>query len=391
MPLPVPLPLRRLTAGVALVALPLGATAACGGSPSSDAGATPSSSSAGQAGGSSPEQALQKASDNLGASESMQVSLRLEDPQGSLKRAATSGTDAGTPEQADLLLGGSLTFVVDPADGKTLREVQTAGADLSPAEQLRLTNIAFSVRADGGDLFQVRLVQGDLYANVGLDAVADVARQGGSTEDVAAQIEQFEAQAPPELQPLVADVRAGKWVKVPLAPYVDQLAALGGQAQPSPSVDPQKVGTDLLNAIRPFITVEDESQDGGERVLDVKVQAKQALKAAVETLKAMGPALPGLGTADLSQLDQLGDGTVDGTVVLEDDHLTRVSVDLASAAALAPAGGEPTPDLAGGLVTMDVDDSADEVQVPTDVSSFDVTPLLQQAFAGLMGGGQLPS
>lgn len=366
---PVPVLARRLTAGIALVALPLAAVAGCG------AAAGDKKESV--------QTTLQKASDNLRASSAASVTMRFEDPRGSFKKAVTSGADAAEPGQADLLLGGTVSFTVDAPAGKTLGDVQAAQVGKPLSEQLKAENVSMSVQADGGSLVQVRLVDGDLYAKVSVDELSDVVKKAGSSTDVGAQLDSAAAQAPDQFKPLVTDVRAGKWLKLPLAPFAGQLDGLQKQAGPSASVDGQKLGMDLLNAVRPFVAVTDASSSGNDRVLDVKVQAKQALKAAATTLKNMQPALPGFSTLDTASLDKIGDGTANGQVTLEDDHLTKITIDLQSAVALAPPGATPAPDLTGSLVTIDVDDSADEVTVPDDVSSVDLGALVQNAVSGL--------
>jgi hypothetical protein len=363
---------RRLTAGVALVALPLGAAVGCG--------------SAATAQKDSVQTSLQKASDNLKASGSTSFELRLEDPTGSLKKAATSGADATKPEQADLLLGGRVSFTVDPTGGKTLADLQTMDPALPITEQLKASNIAMTVQADGGAVVQVRLVGGDVYANVDVDKASDLATKAGSPSDLGQQLDEAAAQAPAQLAPILTDVRAGKWLKLPLAPYAEQLKALQPTPGASASIDSRRLGMDLLNAVKPYVAVTDASSDGDTRVLDVKVQAKQALKAAVTSLKAMGGAVPGLAQLDTSSLDAIGDGTANGQVTLESDHLTKITLDLGSAVALAPVGATPAPDLSGALVTIEVDDSADDVTVPDDVSWVDLGALVDNALASLGGG-----
>ncbi len=372
---------RRLTAGLCLFALPLGAAVGCGQAAAAkkqDVGS-----------------ALQKASANLRASGSMSVTMRLEDASGALKKASTAGTDGLKAEQADLLVGGTISITIDPAAGKTLQDLQRADPAMSTAEQLKLANFAMSVQADGGDVAQVRVVAGDLYVNVGLQKISDIAKKAGSSTDVGAQLDDLAASAPEQLQPLVTDVKAGKWIKLPLAEYADQLKALGNRAAPSPSasVDTQKLGTDLLAAVKPFVTVSDASSSGSSRVLDVKVQAKQALKAVLATVKAMGPAVPGLDTLDTTAVDKIGDGTVNGQVTLDGDHLKKITLDLQSAVRLAPPGATPAPDLTGSTVTIDVNDSADEVTVPKDVSPVDVGALVKQLLGSFGGatGGSVPS
>jgi hypothetical protein len=364
-PTPVPLLARRLTAGVALVALPLAAAVGCG--------------TASSAKKESVQSSVTKASDNLRASGSTSVVIRLDDRQGNLKKAATSGKDPAEPQQADLLLGGTVSFTVDPANGKTMGDVQNADPAMPVLDRLKLTNISMSVQADGGDVAQVRLVDGVVYAQVGIDKIADVVKKTGSSTDVRGELDDLAAQSPGQLAPLVTDVRAGKWLKLPLAPYAEQLKALQQQAGPSAAVDSQKLGMDLVNAVKPFVAVTDASTSGDDRVLDVKVQAKQALKAALDTVKKMDGALPGVAMLDTTDLDKLGDGTVDGQVTLSDDHLKKITMDLQSAVRLAPPGATPAPDLTGSTVTIDVDDSADEVTVPGDVSSVDLGALVQGA------------
>lgn len=373
MPTSVPLFARRLTAGVALVALPLTAVVGCG-------------AAAGEK-KQSVQTSLQKASDNLRNSSAASVTLRFDDDKGSLKKALTTGGSSAKPEQADLLLGGSIAITYDAPAGKTLGDVQEAVGGASTSEQLKSVNVAVTVQADGGSVASIRLVNGDLYANVGVDKLAEVVRKSGSSTDVGAELDSAADQAPDQLKPVVTDVRAGKWLKLPLAPYSEQLNALQKQTAPSASVDTQKLGMDLLNAVKPFVAVTDASSSGSTRVLDVKVQAKQALKAATDALKNMQPALPGLSGLDTASLDRIGDGTANGQVTLDDDHLTKVTLDLQSAVALVPPGSTPAPDLTGSLVTMQIDDSADEVQVPDDVSSADVGALVQGALTGLTGLG----
>jgi hypothetical protein len=382
-PTPVPLLARRLTAGAALVALPLAAVVGCGTSAAAKKDSVQTS--------------LQKASDNLRASGSTSVVLRMDDGQGKLKALATSGTDPASPQEADLLLGGTVSFTVDPANGKTMGDVQNADPALPPLERLKLANISMTVQADGGDLAQIRLVNGDVYAQVGVDKINDIVKTTGSTTDIGAQLDEAASGSSP-LAPLVADVRAGKWLKLPLAPYAGQLQTLQDQAGgPSAQANQQKLGMDLLNAVRPFVAVTDAASSGDDRVLDVKVQAKQALKAALDTVKTMSSTVPGLASLDTSGIDKLNEGTFDGQVTLTDDHLKKITLDLQSAVRLAPPGATPAPDITGSTVAIDVDDAADEVSVPQDVSGVDVGKLVQDLVPNLSGlagrgsGTSLPS
>jgi hypothetical protein len=354
---------RRLAATAAVVVLPLTALVGCG--------------EVADAKRASVESDLQSASDHLMGSGSLQVAFRFADPQGTAKKAIVADSSEGDPAAlADSVLGGTVRFTLDPTGDTTIGQLKDLDPAAPPAEQLKRVNVALSVESKGGAVAQLRLVDGDLYVAVSRERIEELGAQGGA-DDVGTSIDEALTEAPPEYQPLIQDLSDGKWVKVPLTQYVDRLAELGdSSATPAPQVDGDKVAADLLAAVKPFTEVIDAGGDDGKRVLDVRVQAKQALKAALDALKKSAPQVPGLADLDTTALDELKDGTANGQVVLEDEHLTEVSVDLPSLIALAPE--PPTQDLAGTRLVLAVDDSADEVSVPDDVSDVDVAALVDQ-------------
>lgn len=366
MPAPSPLLRRRVPAALAVVVLPLTALVGCG--------------QAEQSTRSSVEAELRQAGDHLLDSESTTVTISLDDAKGTAKAAITNGPDAAPEAVADALLGGSVSFTIDPASGKTLRDLQSTDPATPPAESLKLVNMAFSVDADGGPLVQVRLVGGDLYTAVDLERIGGLADKAGEP-DFSAQVDEFARSAPPDFQPLVADLQDGKWVRLPLAEYADQLNELGSPPAGAPSPDPDKLASDLLAAVRPFVEVTDAGDKGDQRILDVRVQAREALKALFDVV---GRSVPGLDQLPAQQLDTLAAGTVDGKVFLEDSHLTKLSLDLSSIARVSP-DGSTAPDLTGSTLTVSVDDSADEVEVPEDLSSVDVGVLVEQFLGSLTG------
>lgn len=370
---------RRLAAATTLVALPLAAVVGCG--------------QAVEAKKASVSSDVQTAGDHLRDSRALQIAFRLDDPQGTAKSAmvADSGPGGDPAALADSVLGGSIRLTIDPTGDTTLGQLQAADPAAPAAEQLTRVNMALSVQSASGAVAQMRLVKGDLYLTVDRGRVQELAEQGGAT-DFESSLDEALASAPPEYGPLVQDLVDGKWIKVPLARYADQLSALAGpQASATPQVDGDKVAADLLAAVRPFTQVVDAGGQDGKRVLDVKVQAKQALKAAFDALKRSAPQVPGLSELDVTELDAIADGTANGQVVLEDEHLTEVSIDLPSLIALSPE--PPAQDLAGTRLVLSVDDSADEVGVPDDVSDVDVAALVDQLIAqfGPMLGGTTAS
>lgn len=358
-----PLLARRLTTTAAVVVLPLGALVGCG--------------EVEQAQRATVEQEVQQARDHLMDSKSTSLRMSVTDPQRTIAKGLRKGPDPLPAGVVDTLLGGSVAITLDPAGDRTMRDVQAVDPSTPTGEALKLVNVGYRIDADGGPLAQVRLVDGTVYVTADAGRITGIAHKAGKS-DVDAQLDELEQTAPPELRPLVSDLRAGEWVKIPLADYVDELAELGRRGttpQPTPSVDGKKLSDDLLTAVKPFTEVTDAGGDAGKRVLNVKVQARQAIEAALDVLSRSG-AVPGLEEMPPT-VKEIPDGAVEGRVTLEDSHLTEVSLDLASVARLAPAD-EDTPDLTGTTVTLSVDDSADELTVPDNVSDVDVRPFLEQ-------------
>lgn len=348
--MPVPSRRRARLAVAALVAVPALAAAGCGAQ-------TVAAKESVQA-------SLQKASASLRDSQGLSLTFHLTDPQGKMEAAAP--TDADRKELVTLL-GSTISVTVEPVSG-TLG--QTGARDLPPSQQLQQVDLALAVTTPDGALAQARLVHGDLYLSADLDQLSSMA---GPDADVQGGIDRLSQESPDELAPLLQDVRAGKWAKVSLVPFAD---AVDKRATASPSGP-----VDLLGALKPYTTVTDASSTGGTRVLDVKVKAKLALEAVLQVLRKVSPALGTVPDLDASALDRLSDGTLNGQVTLKDDHLRKVTLDLQSAVKLAPAGDDPAPDLTGATLTVDVDDAAPPVEVPANVSSVDLSSLLEDAIA----------
>ncbi len=327
---------------------------------------------------------LQAAQTNLGRSSAVSVTLHLTDPGGRLRAAMTGGSGSVPPAVADAILAGDLQLTVAAADGRTLD--QLSGLRSRPVgEQLKAANLAFVVHAGHGSLFELRIVGGSLYARVDdalLSRLAGHPVLGG-----------LFAGAPAALQGLVADVKAGKWLTVPLGTYADQLSklapALAGRGSVPPSLPPG-LGSSLMSAVRPYISVTDAGNDSHRRVLDVRVQLKPALAAALRTVKSGGTVFPGLGALDGAITSGLRSGTVKGTITLRDSHLSQVTLDLASLRDVAPVHAS-FPPLAGSALTLDVNDAAAAPQAPTDLSSFDLGKLLSSLLGGLGKIGQAGS
>jgi hypothetical protein len=364
----------RLAVGVLAVALPLAAVAGCGAEKKRTIKAE-----------------FASAQSNLESSKAASFTLRFDDSKGTVAKLAKK--DDTPAELVDALIGGSVTYVVDPAGDKTLKDLKVSGsttaADLSA--QLKTVNAGFVVRDDKSDLGEFRLIDGVLYAHVDMKAIGRLAKAGG-TEDFDAQLDDFVDSASDKFRAGLEDVRAGKWIKLPLTDYIEKFQDLAQSftgIEPAPTksgVDTTKLGRDLFAAVKPHITVTDANNDSKDRVLDVKVKARPALKAALAVLQASKdlPFAAMLKEVTPAEIDKnVTDGTAKGTITMKSGHLSQFTVDVESIRLLSTDPG--TDSVAGSRVVVDVDDSADQLKVPSDVSSFDVGALIDEFLQGMQG------
>ena len=374
----------RLAAGTLALVLPLSAVAACGAEKKKTVKAE-----------------FESAQQHLADSKAASFTLRVDDSKDALAALMTEEEDGLSKEVAAAILGGSVTYVVDPVGDATLGE--SSSAALSPTDvagALKKVNVAFVVKDDKGLLGEIRLVDGVLYAKVVYAEVKRLAELGGA-EDVDAELDSAVADGPPELAQIVKDVKAGKWLKLDTTAFADQLKELsdglvtGFGASPAPSAEPfdsEALGKRLYDAVKPYVTVTDANDSSKDRVLDVKVQARPALKAALKILAATDdlPFPNVFADIDPAEVDDnVKEGTAKGQIRLSDSHLKQVSVDIESIRVLSTDPGDKS--VAGSSVVFDVDDSIDELKAPGDVSSVDLAELVQQfldGFAGMVEGEQ---
>ena len=389
-------PTARLAAGTLILALPLAAAAGCGVEKRRTVTAE-----------------FASAQSNLARSRAVSFTVRLDDSKGSIKRLATK--DKSTSKGlVDAALPGSVTYTVDPASNATLASLgagacagKATATDLAAA--IKKVNLALVVRDAHAAVAELRLVGGVLYAHVDLTEIGAVAKDSG-VKDFDAKLDDAVSSADPAYAKGLADVKAGQWISLPLSKYLTKfqdlakgfsgLGAGGATDAPTSPTPPtsrtdckalSKVGTDVLGAIKPYVKVTDANDSSSNRVLDIKVKARPALKAALAVLQA-AKGLPFAGLLKSVEPkavdDAVADGTAHGTITLNSGHLTQATIDLESLRTLATDPGKDS--FAGSSVVLDVNDKADEIAVPGNVSTFDVGALIDRSLRGLTGIG-LPS
>lgn len=363
----------RLLAGTLVLALPLAAAAGCGAEKKRTV-----------------KQEISAAQSFLERSKAASFTLRFDDTEGTLARLM--GEDV-PPAVAQALVRGSITYVADPVGDATLKSVPSQVADPTDVEAaLEEVNVAFVLRDAKAELLELRLVAGDLYAHVNLAEIGALAEAGG-VDDVDGLLDEGAASMDPRLAQGLTDVRAGKWLRLPLGKYLDQLQELAGgftgitpPSAQSQGHDISGLGTKAVEAVKPYVKVTDANDDTSARVLDVRVQARPALKALLGVLKAEKdlPFAALLTTVDAAEVDEhVRDGEARGTIRLQDGHLTQVAVDLGSLRRLATDPGAGS--LAGVRVVLDVDDSAEALTAPKDLSSLDLGAVLDALLKDLTG------
>lgn len=319
------------------------------------------------------------------------VTIRFADPDGMLKKAFSTGNSSATPAQADAVVGGSITVVVSANGGRTLSSPSAPG--LSTTDQLKQANFDLTVRAAGGRLGELRLVDGVLYASTDIAAVkrvADVASPGS-----AAKVDDTLSSVPPALKQGADDLRAGKWIRLPVATYVDKLLKIAKDSG-APGVDPKSQGQynllaqQLRGAIKPHVGLRDLGASGSTRHVSVDIQVKDAVLAALEVLRTNAGRLgiPAAAVPTPDKLDALSSKTLSATLTIRDGHYTELAVPLAGLAALEAHPTEPVPAFGKSALLVELDDRAGAVVAPTNVSTFDVGALIDPLLEGFAGRGK---
>lgn len=355
----------RLAAGTLALALPLAAAAGCGAEKKKTVKAEFAAAQA-----------------NLDKSKAVAVTLRFDDAKGNLVKGITADDTPAALAQA--IAKGSITFIGDPAGNATFASLKPTASEADVKASLEKVNFGIVVRDDKAALGEIRLVAGDLYARVDLKEIGRLAKLGGS-EDFDSQLDEMIGSADPRFAKALTDVRAGKWLKLPVTKYLTQLQDLAknfnpalGEADTTKKYDVQAFGSKLFAAVKPYVEVTDANDSSSDRVLDVKVQARPALKAALGVLKAEKD-LPFGSLFDVTPAmidENVADGTAHGTITLKDSHLKQIAIDVESIRLLATDPGKDS--AAGVRVVVDIDDKAAQLTAPTDLATIDLGGILEE-------------
>lgn len=178
-----------------------------------------------------------------------------------------------------------------------------------------------------------------------------------------------------EVKAAVIEAANGGWVGVEGEVDDERLSLLLGA--PSGEVDDEEArerfeevfGEDVPTFVERFVVVESEETEDDVRLYEVHLQVHELLRAAAELNAELGVenqgALADL-EADLADMPE----TVPGTVITVDDHVQRITFDLAEAARQRPA--EDATAVTGSVeitFTFTEHDDIDPVEAPEEVTT----------------------
>ena len=301
----------------------------------------------------------------LAGAEGLGVVLRFDDPDGDLVRALQDGRGGLSAELADIVVGGRVELRIAATGGRTLADQPEPGVPL--AEQLRWADSALTVSTADADLLSWRTVDGVLFVASDLAEVERVAAASGSPLSLRDEV----AGAPAPVVEVHDALRAGQAVAVPFADLLEGLGELAGTGQETvPERLPDGLLDDLRAAIEPHARLTDLGRDDGVRRVTVEVDLRRMLEAVTQ---AAAGSLP---EADDLTFGSLGDGTVTGTLTIEDGHYRRLDLPLAELADLAETTDVPLPDLGDSALVVELDDEVRTIEAPNRVAELDLLELL---------------
>jgi hypothetical protein len=180
-----------------------------------------------------------------------------------------------------------------------------------------------------------------------------------------------EAAGAPTPLPEVEDaLRSGAAVTLPIADLLGSLGELTGGGDPLADGVPEGLLDDLRAAVEPHARLTDLGSDDGERRVTVEVDVERLLAAVTRTLDEV--------VTELEHPDTLGlrDGTVTGTLTIQDGHYRRLDLRLAEVAALRTSTDVELPDFGESRLVVELDDTAAPVEAPPRVADLDLLELL---------------
>ncbi|HET6817045.1 MAG TPA: hypothetical protein VFH66_07460 [Mycobacteriales bacterium] len=345
--------MRRPSTSIALAAIAAGALALAG-----------CGSGSGQSVPKDPKGELTASVGNLGDTDTLTSTIKLEIPAGVLQQLAKANGDKLTAADASAISSAQLVLEAKTTNGKHF-------ADLKPSDQ-KATAVSIRGVSGGHTYLEMRVLAGDLYLQGDVKGFLGLIHQDKAYAEVQAR-----AASLPDFVKALVD---GRWVSLSGAAAQGLAGQFGVQAGGTSGNQAQsaKMLDDLKALLKKDVTVTRVGSDSRGDHLRLSGNAKAL---ANDAYQSFASAVPGGGAA----LSQAKPQKVPSRVVtldawVKDGVLAQISLDLGQFASKGdPAAGQHLP------VSLTFAQSGGDISKPTDVTPIDLTQL--GSLMGALGGG----
>ena len=345
--------MRRRSSSLALAAVAAGALALAG-----------CGSGSGQSVPKDPKGELTASVSNLGDTDTLTSTIKLDIPPAVLQQLAKSSGDNLTAADASAISSAQLVLEAKTTNGKHF-------GDLKPSDQ-KATAVSIRGISGGHTYLEMRVLSGDLYLQGDVKGFLDLIHQSKSYAEVKAR-----AASLPDFVKALVD---GRWVSLNGAAAQGLAGQFGVQAGGSSGNAAQsaKMLDDLKRLLNKDVTVTRVGSDDLGDHLRLSGNAKALVNDAYQSFSS---AVPG-GGAVLSQAkpQSVPSRTVTLDAWVKDGVLSQISLNFGQFAGKGDAAaGKNLP------VTLSFSQDGDDITKPTGVTPIDLTQL--GSLMGALGGG----
>ena len=306
-----------------------------------------------------PKGELTASVENLGASDVLTTTLRLDTTAAALQSFAADDGEKLSAADAEAIASAEIVVEVQSANGDDLSQLE--GGDDNAA------NVSFRFVSNDDTLAELRVVNGDLYLQGDIRAILALVNQSEAYADVQKRV----AAMPSFVQAFVE----GEWVSINGAAAKGLAGSLSGAQTPSDKQG-QKLLEDLQGIVQRDVTV---TRDGSDERGDHLVLTGNTKSLARDFVEAASGALPA-GSAAMGQFDpdDVPDRDVTVDVWVKDGVLSEISLDLVQFAKPGQSkAGDSLP------VALSFEQEGEDIAEPENVTPVDLSQL--GALLGAMG------
>jgi hypothetical protein len=300
---------------------------------------------------------------NLGASDTLGATLKLEIPPGVLQQLARSQGDRLTAGDAAAISGAQLAIEVKSTNGKDL-------ADLKSSDQ-NATAVAISALSNGHTYLELRILTGDLYLQGDVKGFLGLIHKTKTYGEVKAR-----AASLPDFVKALVD---GKWVSLNGAAAQGLASQFGVQTGQSGSNESQtgKMLGDLKSMLDKNVSVTRLGSDDKGDHLRLSGNAKTL---ANDAYQSFSTAVPGGAALSQAKPQNVPSRVVTVDAWVKDGVLSEISIDLSQFLdKKESAAGQPLP------ITLTFTQHGGDITKPSGVTPVDLTQL-GSLFGALAGG-----